>query len=105
MHEHCIIYVLIKGIYHQSHHGYKTSTNQHDKTCGISQTNYVDHIVYANHKDCNFDNKISIPKAEPEAPESDMVLCCCSRPARCSAATITLVPLAPGRSRAAPSPE
>ena len=79
MHEHDIIYVIIKVIM-----DIKLVLTSKTRR-GISQTNYVDHIVYANHKDCNFDNKISIPKAEPEAPESDMVLCCCSRPARCSA--------------------
>jgi len=29
--------------------------------------------------------RLAYPAAEPEAPESDMVLCWCSRPARCSA--------------------
>jgi len=61
MHEHDIIYVLIKGIHHQSLHEHKTSDNQQNMTCGISQIKHVDYTVYANHKDCNFENKISIP--------------------------------------------
>ena len=52
---HDIIYVLIKGIHHQSHHEYKTSAKQQ------GMIKHVDHIVYTSHKDCNFDNKISIP--------------------------------------------
>ena len=58
---HDIIYVLIKGIHYQSHHEYKTSVKQQGMTCGISQIKHVDHTVYTSHKDCNFDNKISIP--------------------------------------------
>ena len=61
MHEHDIIYVLIKGIHRQSHYEYKTSANRQGKTCGISQIKHADHTIYANHKDCNFENKISIP--------------------------------------------
>ena len=67
MHEHDIIYVLIKGIHHQSHHEYETSANQRCMTCRISQIKHVDHSVYANHKDCNFENKISIPSGKAES--------------------------------------
>ena len=58
---HDIIYVLIKGIHHQSLHEHKTSANQQSMTCGISQIKHVDHTANTSHKDCNFDNKISIP--------------------------------------------
>ena len=51
---HDIIYVLIKGIHHQSHHEYKTSANKQ------GMIKHVNHTVYTSHKDCNFDNKISI---------------------------------------------
>ena len=61
MHDHDIIYVLIKEIHHQSYHGYETSANQQSMTCENSQIKHVNHSVYANHKDCNFQNKISIP--------------------------------------------
>ena len=54
MHEHDIIYVIIKVIM-----DIKLVLTSKTRR-GISQTNYVDHIVYANHKDCNFENKISI---------------------------------------------
>ena len=38
----------------------------------ISQIKHVDHTVYTSHKNCNFDNKISIPSGRAE---SDTVLC------------------------------
>ena len=58
---HDIICVLIKGIHHQSLHEHKTSANQQSMTCENSQIKHVDHSVYANSKDCNFENKINIP--------------------------------------------
>ena len=61
MHEHNIMYVFIKEIHHQSHHEYETSADQQGMTHRISQIKHIDHTVYANHKDCNFENKISIP--------------------------------------------
>ena len=64
MHKHEIIYVFIKGIYHQRHNEYETSADQQGMTCRISQIKHVDHTVYANHKDCNFENKISIPSGK-----------------------------------------
>ena len=67
MHEHDIIYVLIKGIHRQSHYEYKTSANRQGKTCGISQIKHVDHTANTSHKDCNFDNKISIPSGRAES--------------------------------------
>ena len=99
IHKYNIIYVLIKEIHHQRHHEYEISANQQGMTCRISKIKHADHIVYANHKDCNFENKISIPKAEPEAPESDMVLCWCSRPAQCRAGMLQC--RSPARCRAA----
>ena len=53
MHERDTIYVLIKGIHHQSHHEHETSANQQGMPCEISQIKYVDHT--------DFENKISIP--------------------------------------------
>ena len=61
MHDHDIIYVLIKGIHHQSHHEHETSANQQSMTCENSQIKHVNHSVYADQKDYNFENKISIP--------------------------------------------
>ena len=61
MHDHGIIYVLIKEIHHQSHHEHETSANQQSMTCENSQIKHVNHSVYTDHKDYNFENKISIP--------------------------------------------
>ena len=64
---HDIIYVLITRIQHQSHHEYKSSAKQQGMTCGISQIKHVDHTANTSHKDCNFDNKISIPSGRDKS--------------------------------------
>ena len=75
MHEHDIIYVLIKGIHRQSHYEYKTSANRQGKTCGISQIKHAIILFTLITKIATLIIRLAYPTAEPEVPESDMMLC------------------------------